>query len=246
MVHRYDETAFPIFKVLFEPLSDDVPEILRNLACDPSEREAALVIENNADKAITALRCRWMMTDHTGVARRWLRGGDSFLNQPGKPMLDPHDRELITPSSQILESVLQLTLNPAGRGLIVGSGGRHSITNYSAAAFSIDFVLFEDGEIAGDDPDRYGAEMVLRKAAGGFVASQVRAADAEGRDATPVLNALASMPVMRDELMGRLIADFARRFMHSVSRRDDASASMHEALLRHYENLPTPPKYYRK
>jgi hypothetical protein len=60
--------------------------------------------------------------------------------------------------------------------------------------FEIDMLLFADGELAGPDTDKFAAELRGRKPAAEFVAKQIRLAEAEGRDVTPVLSALAEIP----------------------------------------------------
>jgi hypothetical protein len=47
--------------------------------------------------------------------------------------------------------------------------------------------MFEDGQIAGPDPDGYAFELLARRPAAEFIARQIRLADDEKRDVTPVL-----------------------------------------------------------
>jgi len=117
--------------------------------------------------------------------------------------------------------------------------------------FEIDFVLFDDGEFAGADPDRYGLTLQCRKRAAEFIAKQIRSAMSEGRDVTPVLQALAEVPSFGG--LGRGQGDplvhwtrhYAREYLHAISHRV-GTFDMREAKLRHLENRPDLPQFYRR
>ena len=48
--------------------------------------------------------------------------------------------------------------------------------------------------MAGPETNRFAAELLCRKPAAEFVARQIRSAQADGRDVTPVLSALDKIP----------------------------------------------------
>ncbi len=141
----------------------------------------------------------------------------------------------------------------SGGGLVgsKGSSSRPFLENVAELTFEIDLVLFDDGEIAGPDPEKYALELNCRKPAAEFVARQIRLADAEGRDVTPVLSALGELPNFLYPGYGKhssqiywirhYASDFLRRLQHQIG-----GVNAHEAGLRHMENRPTLPKFYRK
>jgi hypothetical protein len=56
------------------------------------------------------------------------------------------------------------------------------------------------GEIVGPDNGRFAVELRCRQRAAEFVAKQIRLAEAEDRDVTPVPSALAEIPVLGNRL----------------------------------------------
>src|ERR1700691_5221079 len=97
--------------------------------------------------------------------------------------------------------------------------------------------MFADGEIAGTDPDHYGLELQLRKRAATYIAEQVRTANAEKRDVTPILTALRDIPHLHNDHLARLVADYARTYLRRSVMRMGA-LDMKEVALRHLENQP--------
>jgi hypothetical protein len=111
-----------------------------------------------------------------------------------------------------------------------GITARRSLSDLVEVTFEIQLVVFID-EIAGPDPDDFAIELQGRKLAAEFVAKQIRLAQAEGRDVTPVLNALAQAPA----------SDYLRHMNRKMG-----SIDMAEAKLRFLENRPTLPDFYRR
>ena len=119
----------------------------------------------------------------------------------------------------------------------------------SERTFSIDLIVFADGEVCGPDPDHYGFELLSRKHVAEFVARQVRLAVAEDRDVTPVLNALCMIPswpsmdqLRLDEPVLRNTKHFAGIYL-AFTRRPGDVATMREVALKRLENQPTLPKF---
>ena len=132
------------------------------------------------------------MTEESGKQRTHRLSGDSYMVDVYRPIVEPRSRQVITPSGSVNEALMDHVF--AGGGLVKMSFSGQSLDTVVEMTFEIDFVLFEDGEFAGSDPDRYGLELQFRKPAAGFIARQIRLAMAEGRDVTPVLSALAEVP----------------------------------------------------
>lgn len=118
---------------------------------------------------------------------------------------------------------------------------RPSPLGLKSLRLEIDMLLFSDGEIAGQDTERYAAELNCRKPAAEFIAKQVRAAESERRDVTPVLSALAQVPHLRDDYLAYWTQHYASWYLRSVRHE-----IVQGAALRHLENRPTLPKFYRR
>jgi len=248
VLHRYEKASFPVFNQLFETSSPSSP--VRHLARDPEEALAAVILENHSEKPITAWRFRWQFTDVSGQQRAGTISGDSYAVDVFRPIADPASRHLIAPSACVSEASLNHILS--GGGFVGSSIGRaHTLSNLTEVTFEIHLVVFADGEIAGPDPDDFVAELQGRKRAAEFVAKQIRMAQAEGRDVTPVLSALAEAPSLGS--LGRPQGD---PLFHSVRyyagdylrhmRRKTGNLDMAEAKMRHLENRPTLPHFYRR
>jgi hypothetical protein len=114
-----------------------------------------------------------------------------------------------------------------------------------------DLIVFDDGEIAGPDPDRFAALLQCRKRAAEYVARQVRLAEAEGRDATPVISALAEIPHIGRPGHGQydplvhLTVEFAREYLRRIQHLT-GGRDMREVELRRLENRPELPRFYRR
>jgi hypothetical protein len=201
LVAQYSELAFPKFRPLFENLPESSP--LHPLALDPKEAPFAVVLENQSAKAITALRYRFVMTENSGKQRTHTLSGDSYKVDVYRPIVEPRSRQVIAPSGSVNEALMDHVL--AGSGLVKMTVSGRPLDAVVEMTFEIDFVLFEDGEIAGSDPDRYGLELQFRKPGAEFIAKQIRLAMAEQRDATPVLSALAEIPCIGG--LGRVQGD---------------------------------------
>src|ERR1700746_2630151 len=92
---------------------------MRHLARDPEEAPVAIVFENRAEKAITAWRYQWQITDASGRSRPHIFSGDSYAVDVFRPVAEPGSCFLITPSGSINQAMLNHVL--AGGGFI-GSG----------------------------------------------------------------------------------------------------------------------------
>lgn len=245
---RYNEAAHPKFRCLFEASSDSR---LVHWARDPEEASSAVVLENRSEKAITGLRYRWVLTDAVGDQRTHMISNDSYMVDVFRAVADPGSRRLISPSGSVDEALIEHVL--AGGGVLGGKiTSRRPSTDVVERTFEIDFILFADGEIAGPDGDRFAAELQCRKPAAEFVAKQIRTALAEGRDVTPVLSALSEIPCLGR--LGHKQGDprvhwtkrYARDYLRAMRHQNQASFDVCEATVRHLENLPMLPKFYRR
>jgi hypothetical protein len=214
---------------------------------------AAVILENHSEKPITAWRFRWQFTDFSGQQRAGTISGDRYAVDVFRPIADPASRHLIAPSVCVSEASLSHILS--GGGFVGGSirsiGRVHTLSNLTEVTFGIHLVVFVDGEIAGPDPDDFAAELQGRKRAAEFVAKQIRMAQAEGRDVTPVLSALAEAPSLGS--LGRPQGDplfhsvryYASDYLRHMHRKI-GNLDMTDAKLRHLEHRPTLPDFYRR
>jgi hypothetical protein len=250
VVAHYDERAFPKFRPLFETPSESSP--LHHLALDPKEAPFAVVLENRSLKAITGLSYRIVMTDDSGKQHTRRFVNDSYMTNTYRAIVEPASRQLITPLSSLDECLMDHVL--AGGGVITArfSGlTDRPLDGIVEMIFEIDFVLFEDGEIFGADPDRHVEDMLCRKPAAEFIAGQIRLAINEGRDVTPVLSALADIPRFgrREDRQGdpltHWIRQYAREYLR-VKKGNIGTFDSQEAALRRLEEGPTLPKFHRR
>ncbi len=237
VVSRYDPAAFPKFSAIFTAGASESP--LRNWSQPPEQAEMAVVMANRTRKDITALRCRWLGTSKDGRTDVRRVSSDSYMVDVYHAVLSAGDRKLICPAMMLDESLLDHV--ERGGGAIGGviSGGQHEPA--ASLRLEFDLVVFADGEIAGPDPDRYAGELQCRKPAAEFVAKQIRKAEAKGQDVTPVLTALAEVPHLGDDFLANWVQHYARDFLRSMN-----DERMRTAKLRHLENRPALPKFYRR
>jgi hypothetical protein len=191
VLDRYEMEAFPAFAPLFEIPTASSP--LRHFARDPEEASISVVLENRSGKAITAWRYQWEITDAAGNRQTQASSSDSDAVDVFRAIAEPGSRHLISPSASVNDALLKHV--QAGAGFIgCGSAASRSWTGVVELTFEIQMVLFAGGEIAGADPDHYAAELQCRKPAAEFIVKQIRLAESEARDVTPVLSALAEAP----------------------------------------------------
>jgi len=184
VLSRYDPVSWPSFAVIFEPPSPDNP--LQFLAQPAEEEDRSAVMENRGERDITALCYCWVRTTENGEALRHACSSDSYATSVYHPILKANDRKLITGSMTVDESLIVHVLH--GGGCMSGSvGSTRRMDGVVSLRLEIDMLLFADGEIAGPDVDRHVAQLQFRKRAGDFIAKQVRLAQSEQRDVTPVL-----------------------------------------------------------
>jgi hypothetical protein len=245
---RYKKTLLPVFDQLFETPPPTSP--LHHLACDPQEASVAIILENHSEKPITAWRFRWQFVDVSGQQRSGTMSGDSYAVDVFRPIADPGSRHLITPSGCISEASLNQVIS--GGGLLSGSISRaHTLSDLNEVTFEIHLIVFADGEITGPDPDDYAAELKGRKRAAEFVAKQIRMAQIEGRDVTPVLTALAEAPSLgslgrpQGDPLFHSVRHYASDYLRHMHRKI-GNVDMEAARLRSLENRPTLPDFYRR
>lgn len=243
----FEKEAYPKFAQLFEVIPESSP--LRHFARDPSDAAVSLILENRSEKAITALRYRWVITDQAGEHHRHAVSSDSYMVDVYQPVAEPGSRHLISRSGKVDEALIDHV--SAGGGVMGSRISRRSSPDIVDLTFEIDFVLFADGEIAGPDLHRYGIELTCRKPAAEFVAKQIRLAAVEGRDVTPVLTALAAVPCLGrlGHAQGDPLVHWTRRYAGEYLRvltHKFGDLDMRDARLRHLEHRPELPKFYRR
>ena len=248
VLNRYEKTLYPFFNQLFETPSPSAP--VRLLVRDPQEAFVAVILENRSEKPITAWRFRWQFTNASNQQRTTTVSGDSYAVDVFRPIADAASRNLIAPSGCVNEAHLNHILS--GGGFVGSSTGKaHLLSGLTEVTFEIHLIVFVDGEIAGPDPDDYAVELQGRKRAAEFVAKQIRMAQAEGRDVTPVLTALVETPSLgslgspQGDPLFHSVRHYAGDYLRHMHRKIGA-LDMAEAKLRHLENRPTLPDFYRR
>lgn len=248
VLRPYDPSAFPKFQNLFEL---DVAGPARFLALDAGEAQTALVLENSSTRALMALCYQWVAENGSGKPRTHTVSSDSYSVEEIRPVLEAGSRLLITRSKSVTEALIDQVLTGGGV-LAAGSAIDCAGADIVDLTFQINFLLFEDGEIAGPDPERYGLSLQCRKRGAQFVARQVRLARAEGRDARPVLSALAEIPHFgrlhraEGDPLVKWTQYYSAFYLRQLGSVPIPGTSRAEMMLRHLENLPDVPKFYRR
>ena len=116
VLHRYEKFLFPMFDELFETLSPS--SRIFHIARALQEAAAAVVLENRADKAITAWRLQWQLTDSFGTQRPVTTSGDSYSVNVSRPIAEPSSRHLVTPSGCVSEALLEHIRSGGGLGAL--------------------------------------------------------------------------------------------------------------------------------
>jgi len=241
VLSRYDAGTWPSFAVIFDSPSPENP--LQFLAQPAEEADRSAVMENRGERDITALCYRWLTTTQDGETLPHSFFSDSYPASVYHPVLKAQDRKLITRSMTVDESLIVHLLH--GGGCMSGSvGSTRRMDRVVSLRLEIDMLLFADGEIAGPDVDRHVAQLQFRKRAGDFIAKQVRLAQSEQRDVTPVLSALAEMPRLRDNSSARWASDYTCEYAEAYLRH--SAMGQQEALVQGLENRPPLPKFYRR
>ncbi len=246
LLDRYNDAVFPEFsKVFDDPATSRLPPYL---LMDPDEASVAVVLENRSEKAITALKYRWEFIDESGKRRTSASTSDSYTMEEFRAVVEPHARQIISANGRLDKALIDEVAAGGGGGVFAGSSGIRLpiVDDYE---FAIDLIVFEDGEVAGPDPDGYASELLARKPAAEFVAKQIRLADAEERDVTPVLVALSQIPSLGR--IGHAQGDpfvhctryYAEQYLRSgqLGKRD-----RRETVLKWIERIPPIPKFYRR
>jgi hypothetical protein len=242
---QYDAALFPEFQCVFEQVRNQGAFNL--LAQPPQEAARALVMENRDDKDVTALRYDWVMTNRDGTVRKRTVSYDSYLLEEYHAVLPAKERKLVSRLGAVDESLIDHVL--AGGGVIAGgTDDRDSITEVTSLVFTLDMLLFADGELVGPDAGEFAVELRCRQRAAAFIGKQIRLAETESRDVTPVLSALAEIPVLGNRLhpQGDFVVAWVRRYASEYLRAIDHKVDfVRSATLRRLENHRALPRYYR-
>jgi hypothetical protein len=236
---RFDGPAFPKFEAFIEKVSQPKSPIW-----DPEHAALLVVLDNQSDKAITGLRLRWSLSGGAGQTRVHLFSSDSYALERFEPVVGPRSLLLLSPSASIGEKLADHVL--AGGGMMGGGTSRRPIlAGVVSATLEADLILFQDGEIAGNDPDRFAFELQCRQQAAKFIAEQIRLAEAEGRDVEPVLSALIGAPKAKGDVMARWLQRYAQDYLHRA-RNKIGTVDLATGQLRNFERRPELPKFYRR
>jgi len=243
-LRHYREEDRTALRFLSDVLPSNSP--LQRIADDPGDYSTAIIFENRSDKEITALRYCWSMLDSDGKTTTHVVSNDSYKVDVYRPVALPQSKQLLSLSGRldVDQSLYDHVLAGGGVMGAGGSAGEPFSDEVQEITFQLGLVVFADGEIAGPDPDHYAAELQGRKRAAEYVARHVRLAILEERDPTPVVAAVRDMPHLRTDLLAHLVCEYARTYLRQSSLRA-GSVDWTEAALKHLENRPTLPKFYR-
>jgi len=232
----YSESEFPRFSEIFKPADGNTHPAIKRLLHPADDAELTLVLHNRSQKAITAMQEHWLIKNKSGYVGPWTNSLDSYHSDFSHPVVDPGDRHLLSVGINVSERFLTYVRS----GGAVGEGfDRPQEENWvSELTFQVYLVVFEDGEIAGPDPEHFCDELIRHREAAEFIARQIRLAESEGRDARPVLSALMKAPLLESDYAAHWVQWYARSYL--------IGAESQEAQLHRLENFPALPKFYRR
>ncbi|HEX8894001.1 MAG TPA: hypothetical protein VF783_11795 [Terriglobales bacterium] len=224
---RYDSDQYPKFEQV-------IGSSHGGLAFDPEEAHYAMVLENRSARSIIALQYGWRLKREGGPERR------SIVTSREK--IKPGARHLLGSSGTFAEGLLDEGEPRSAYGWGGGSAGRSCelfLDDQAKITFALDVMIFADGEVTGLDPDNYVEELECHELAFQFVARQVRLAEKENRDVTPVLSALKQMPlsIAKADPCAHTIQFLAAHFL---------AAGVREPIIRGLKEADVLPKFYRR
>jgi hypothetical protein len=241
-VERYSPDYFSEFQDLFPTKEFPETHPLRLLLRKPYEEQVSVVLQNKSPKSITVLAFHWIFPetpDHSSIRKY---ASNSYHVEVFRPVLAAGAKMLASPLSENAEESV-LTHIKAGGGVIAGffrSSRDPILPDDGEIGFVLDLVGFEDGEIAGPDPDRYAATVQGRKRAAEYVVRQISRAQSENRDPAPVLKALLELPLRKDDQFIASVKSFSREYL------SPGDVPRQQLRLQRMENLPAPPRFFRK
>jgi hypothetical protein len=239
---KYSADRFPEFQDLFAHRDWEAKHPLDHWLRKPDEDQVSIVLHNTSSRNVTMLALRWTFPETPGRTNVSRQASSSYGVNVFRPMIAAGEKVLISPLSDSVQESL-LTHVKAGGGTMgahFSSSRDPELPDDGEIGFALNLVGFEDGEIAGPDPDRFAAKVNARKHAAEYIARQIRQAENESRDPRPVLQALTELPHSREDHFLSAVQSFARDYM---SIKDLPSP---QQRLHNLENLLGPPRFFRK
>ena len=192
---------------------------------------ATVMLVNNSDQAIVALRAVWTTPNPQNPSRprRNILTTDIFQAPNLRPLMTAHSRTVIGPGTVIASD---------GEGMNAATPGdaeRHPGT--SQTTVTIDAVVFENGALVGPDADGIAGDLQARKQAAAMVADKLRASGYSAK----ALDAVQFTPTSQADLkLSKALRDAADQAREFNAR--GMSLQAVEAWLR---ALPAPPQIFR-
>ena len=228
-------TASPTSEISIAPLThENIPDI--DAAKLANVHPSAFVLTNLSNRAIVALAVEWVYTNPDGHTANGFHKSDSFF-QNAPALVQPHGRLFVGPQVFLPDSLAFAPHVGAAFEALDGSRSRWSI-NASEITASVDMVVFDDGELVGPNRSEYDSEIGARKLAAEQVVSKVRYAQSKGEDPTPTLKSLAEGRVVgQKDFIAQWSAMYAQRLLKAPTLEEQLTA---------LQNIPVPPKFFRK
>jgi len=241
-IEKYSPERFPEFQDLFAERDWEAKHPLQHLRRKPNEDQVSLVLKNTSSRDVTILAFRWKFPETPGRTSVRRHASSSYGVNVFRPIIAAGEKLLISPLSESVQESLLAHVKAGGGtiGVHFSSNRDPELPEEGEIGFALDLAGFDDGEIAGLDPDRYAAKVQGRKRAAEYVARQIRGAMDENRDPRPVLQALTELPHRRDDYFLSSVQWFARDYMRA---RDFPPP---EIRLSNMETLLGPPRFFRK
>ncbi len=201
-------------------------------------RANTVVIRNNDQRKIIGMVGIWKITDSSGRISTSILSSDIFFSLRPNTVLPSGQSILLAPSGWInpetYRKIRAMGQDPEamGRAPVVAS----RLAQVSAVKVSVDSVIFEDGELCGENTMHLDQEIHARKRAALYISSLVRTSMARGEDWRA---ALEPYKAVTEEFKPYEEAFWKQRFASDLLEEEDPLGR-----IAFYEKLPSPPSFH--
>jgi hypothetical protein len=119
LLDHYDKAVIHEFDRGFDDPA--ASPLLRPFLMDPDEASAAVVLQNQCEKAITAIKYRWEIVDKSGKKSTRAFTSDSYSIEFFRAVAEPHARRLVSASNRVDSALIHHFASGGGGG---GGAGR--------------------------------------------------------------------------------------------------------------------------
>ena len=210
---------------LFQPTFEQIP----NLA---QLKYASVVILNTSTRGVTGLRVRWTLIDPVGMESAHVSSSHSYFFSNTAVLIPPNGLLLVVPDAFLPEVVVN--------GFFGSPPPPKTVDKFRAARasrFDIEAIIFEDGEVVGQNALPLVISIQDRRIAADMVLKRAHDAISVGQDPAEALRTWRS----GGAAWGSPVARHRSMFVRDLLTTHDFASG-----LRFLEQIPRPPKFFRK